>query len=109
MKLFTLFIFTFWILAICSFSKVQAFTTDDLLHPVAHGAGSYLLTHTGEVICRRLSDWDKTTCSIVSGVVATSIGVAVELTQPKEANHTKSYIENAAGVILAIGIIHLDF
>lgn len=90
-------------------SSAFGYTSDDLLHPVAHGAGSYLLTHAGEVVCKKVSGWSKTTCSIISGAVATGIGAAIEATQPPEDNHTKSYVENAAGVILAIGMIHLDF
>ena len=96
-------------IALFSITYVYAFTTDDLLHPVAHGAGSYVITHTSEVICRKITGYGKTTCSIVGGIVATSAGIAVEMTQPKESNHMKSYLQNASGVLLAIGVIHLDF
>lgn len=87
-----------------------AFNSDDLLHPVAHGAGSYLLTHSAEVACRKVSNMGKTTCSIIGGLIATTAGIAVELTQHESnRDHAKSLIENGAGVVLAIGVIHLDF
>jgi len=98
------------LLVILSTSNITyALTSDDLLHPTAHIAGSYLITHVGEVVCKKITGLNKTVCSIISGSVATGIGVAIEMNQPKEANHKKSYIENASGVILAIGTIHIDF
>lgn len=93
-----------------SFSKVYAFTSDDALHPVAHGAGSYALTHIGEVTCRKLTNFGKLSCSLISGAIATGVGIAVESTQSESAkDHARSYVENATGVILAIGVINLDF
>jgi len=93
--------------AVCYADQIN---TDKLLHPVAHGAGSYVLTHIGEVICVKATDLDKTTCSIISGVVATSAGIAVELLQDQQAgNWKKGVAYDVSGVLLAIGVIHLDF
>ncbi len=90
-------------------TNTYAFTSDDLLHPVAHAAGSYMITHVGTVVCKKVTGLSKTPCSIISGAVATGLGVAIEMSQPSEADHKKSYMQNAAGVLLAIGVIHLDF
>lgn len=110
MKLFIIFTLGLVVALGISFGKVYAFTSDDLLHPVAHGAGSYLLTHAGEVVCKKITKLNKTTCSIISGVIATGVGVAVEATQSEGMkDHAKSYLENGTGVILAIGVIHVDF
>ena len=88
----------------------SAFTSDDLLHPVAHGAGSYLLTHAGQVVCKKITGLNKTTCSIISGVVTMAIGVAVEATQEQaKGNYKKGLVYDISGVILAVGVIHLDF
>ncbi len=91
-------------------SSIYAFNIDDLLHPTAHAGGSYIITHSAEVVCRQISDWNKTTCSIVGGLIAMGAGIAVEMTQSEsKSNHARSYIENASGIMLAIGVIHVDF
>lgn len=91
-------------------NNVYAITSEDLLHPVAHGAGSYVITHVSEVVCRKLINMNKLSCSIVGGVLATSAGMLVESTQHESRkDHAKSYIENTTGILLAIGVINVDF
>lgn len=91
-------------------TSLIAITSDDALHPAAHIGSSYIITHAGEVACKKITNWNKTTCSLISGTIATGLGIAIEMTQNEnDKSHAKSYIENAAGVALAIGIIHLDF
>lgn len=93
-----------------SLSQCEAVTTDDLLHPIAHIGGSYVLTHIGQMICMRTTDLTKTSCSLISGAIATGIGVAIEATQQESyREHAKSLIYNGTGVILAVGVIHLEF
>lgn len=99
-----------WILMAWSLAKAQAFTTDDALHPLAHGAGSYALTHAGQVLCKKVTGLSKTPCAFVSGAVVTSIGIAVEVTQDQQAGDWKRGVAyDVAGIALAVGVIHLDF
>lgn len=84
--------------------------TDTLLHPVAHGAGSYALTHMGEVVCKKVTGLGTLSCTIISAAVATSVGVAVEMTQDQtEGNWKRGLAYDITGVALAIGVINLDF
>ena len=93
-----------------SISYTQAFTTDDALHPVAHGAGSYAITHAATVICKKVTGLDTLPCSLISGSIALSVGVAVELSQDQaQGNYKKGLVYDAAGIGLAIGFINLDF
>lgn len=99
-----------WVALILTIAKAHAFPSDELIHPVAHGAGSYMLTHVSEVVCVKVSDASKLTCSIVGGMIATTVGIAIEASQKESGKlHANSYIENGAGVLLAIGVINLDF
>lgn len=93
-----------------SLSSVHAFNTEDALHPVAHAAGSYVVTHFTEVVCKRVSDRSKLSCSLIGAGVAMTAGVLIELTQKENfRNHTRGLLEDAFGVGLAIGIINVDF
>jgi len=88
----------------------EAFTSDDLLHPVAHGAGSYMLTHAGQVVCKKITNLEKTTCSVIAAAVTLSVGALVEATQNQsEGNWKKGMLYNASGVALSVGIMSFDF
>lgn len=98
------------ILSVIPFNCNYAFTSDDALHPAAHVGSTYIITHAGEVICKRITGLDKTSCSIISGSLAMTAGVAIELKQTESSKaHGKGLAEDAVGVLLAVGIIHLDF
>lgn len=90
--------------------SVYAFDTDSVLHPVAHGAGSYALTHAGTVACKKLTSLNQTACSLISGAVTMGVGIAIEATQEQAEGQWKHGIAyDLAGIGIAIGIINLDF
>lgn len=90
--------------------KASALDTDKVLHPTAHVAGSYALTHVGEVVCKQLTKLSKPICSVISGSLALGVGAAIEASQEQSNGSWKEGIlYDASGVGLAIGVIHLDF
>lgn len=90
--------------------KASALDTDKVLHPTAHAAGSYALTHVGEVVCRQITKLDKPICSVISGTMALGVGAAIEASQEQSGGTwKKGILYDASGVGLAIGVIHLDF
>lgn len=99
------------LIAFClSITGAYAFTTDDLLHPAAHTGSTYIITHAGEVVCKKVTGMGKTPCSIISGAVAMGAGILVEMHQNEDgASHKRGLMEDAAGVLLAVGVIHFDF
>lgn len=107
-------ILTIWfytvVLVFAFILSASAADTDDLLHPVAHGAGSYALVHIGTVGCKRLTGMGKLPCSLIAGVATASIGAAVEASQNQsKGNWKKGMAYDLIGVGLSIGVINLDF
>ncbi len=91
--------------------RTYAVNSDDLLHPVAHAAGSYAVTHITEVVCKKVSTKSKLTCSLIGVGVAIAVGAAVEVTQKGEdaRGHARGILQDLGGAGLAFGIINLDF
>lgn len=99
-----------WLFTFAFIAKAQALDTDKLLHPVAHGAGSYALTHIGTVACKKLTGLGRLPCSLIAGTVTTAIGVGIELQQNQsEGNWKKGIAYDVGGVLIGIGVINLDF
>lgn len=91
-------------------TNTYAFTSDDMLHPMAHAGSAYIITHMGEVVCHKVTNLNKTVCSVIAGSVAMSLGAAVEIEQNAGGSDAKrGLLEDFTGVGLAIGIIHMDF
>lgn len=83
---------------------------DDLLHPAAHVGGAYAITHIGEVLCRKISNGSKTTCTLVGAALAIGTGIAVEAKQKESKHrHQVGLAEDLAGVGLAAVTIAIDF
>lgn len=88
----------------------SAFNTEDILHPVAHGGGSYALTHVGSVLCHKASQLSTLQCSLIGAGSALLLGLAVELTQDQtKRNAAKGIAYDALGAGIAVGIINWDF
>lgn len=88
----------------------EAFETDDLLHPVAHGAGSYLITHAMTVGCKKITKLKSLPCSLFGAAVAGTVGIAVELTQEQPKKRLfQGLAEDGVGIGLAVGLINIDF
>lgn len=89
-----------------SLSPLSAFTTDDAIHPVAHGGGSYALTHMGYVACKQLTSLKDGPCKLIAASAALSIGIAVEASQSQtKANAMKGLGYDAIGIGVCLGIL----
>lgn len=86
---------------------------DELFHVAAHTGASYLITHSTEVICKKIAGQEhKLACTIVGASVAATAGVVKEIVFDKgESNkrHTIGYAEDALGIGLAVTFISIDF
>lgn len=93
-----------------SIFKARAAGTDDLLHPVAHGAGSYALVHLGTVGCKRLTGMGTMPCSLMAGVATAGIGAAVEASQDQsKGNWKKGIAYDLLGIGLSVTVISVEF
>ena len=110
MKLILLLTVYIWIFLGITISKAHALNTDSLLHPAAHAGGSYVLTHIGTVACKHITGLSTMPCSLIAGSLATGAGIAVEMSQDQSKGNWKRGIAyDISGVLLSIGVIHLDF
>lgn len=90
--------------------NTYALDSDDLLHPVAHMGGSYVITHITEVVCKKVSSQSRLTCSLIGAGAALVAGGLVEATQGADSrDHMRGMLQNTLGAGLAVGIINLDF
>lgn len=91
-------------------TSASAFDTDQALHPVAHGAGSYALTHMGSIVCTKTTDLSKRACSFIAGAVTLGVGAAIEAAQVQdEGSWKQGMFYDAIGVGVSIAVIHFDF
>lgn len=92
------------------YANAKTLDSDDFVHPVAHVAGSYMVTHISHVACKKITPFSTLTCSLLGGLIATSGGLIFEMTQDQlDGNWKNGFLYNSSGVIFAIGIINLDF
>jgi hypothetical protein len=89
------------------------FNSDEALHAVGHTGGSYMLTHGGEVVCKKITGKEhKVGCLVGSVVTTVVVGTAKELVLDRgesKQRHAKGFIEDAIGIGAAVTFITIDW